>query len=413
MNYKISLAALAVAATVSGQAMAASGDATTTVNALIALGGTITPTGYAGLDNDIANAGTTVWATVVDDTAACLLDGVLCAGGEITKLEIPNAGWAPTGGLPAVLAELELIKGTLINLNLSNTAATDNVLAGGFTGLDALTALEKLALNDTGATGAIPDMTDATSLNWINVSDNSGITGMGAKLAGGSAITLVQAKANPAMVGDMTATLASVNLPLATITLDNSKLYGTVVLAGGHSAALSDSDIIPTGDATAITNSGYDAATVVQPATGATATPGEESATINWLQPVTGEETGYSVSYSADNGVTLLGTSAVTGLTHSFSNVPAGTYIAVVQSTGPDSRLATPTLSADFDVTAAVITPTPLECTAPQILNEAETACVDPEEEEEEEETTSSGGGGAALWLVMLPLMGLLRRKRA
>ncbi len=408
MNYKISLAALVVAATVSGQA--AAGDSADAVNALIALG-TITPAGYAGVDGDV-NTNTTAWATVADDTAACALGGVLCSGTDITKLEVPDAGFTPAGGLPAVLAAIDPIKDTLINLNLSNNLANpDNVLAGGFAGLDGFVALEKLALNGISADGVFPDMSASTSLNWVNLYDNVGITGMEGKLAGGSAITLIGLNGNTNMTGDMSSTLANIGNP-ANLTLNDSKVYGTVAVASGDVVALTGTDIIPTGDAGVITASGYDASLVVQAATGVTVTPGEETASIAWVAPaVTGVETGYSVSYTADDGVTLLGTEALGAVTtHTFSNMPAGTYKAVVQSTfAAEGRSAAPALSAAFDVTAA-----PLVCETGEELNEAGTACVAVEEEEEEEEgTTSSGGGGAAFWLIMLPLMGLLRRKSA
>jgi len=124
---------------------------------------------------------------------------------------------------------------------------------------------------------------------------------------------------------------------------------------------------------------------------------------------------GYSVSLTADDGETLEYTAAVAAgvMTASFDNVTAGTYKAVVSATGADDRSSAPVLSASFDVEEAVVV-TPPTCEEGETLNETTNECeTDEVEEEEEEEAVTSGGGGAALWLAMLPLMALFRRKRA
>lgn len=406
MNYKISLAALAVAATVSGQAIAATGDAMNAVNALRALG-VPTPSGYTGLDGDVTNVG--VWTSdATDDANACTFAGVLCDGSnEMTKFEMPNAAWAPTGGMPAVLTALDTVKDTLLTLNLSNTVGPNNDMSSGMTGLDGFTALQKLAINNSSADGVVPDMSGSTLLNWVNYADNPGITGLDGKLAGGSNITFLVTNNNNDMAGDLGPTLASVSTSSsANVTVDDTKLYGEYTFKAGDTASVANSDIIVANDPGTV---GYSAAAVVQPAAGATVTGGEEAATVSWTQPVAGAETGYNVSYTADNGVTLLGTTAVTGLTHSFSNVTAGTYKAVVQSTGPNSRMAASVMSADFVVTEAVTPPATQTCEDGSVIPATDT-CPDPADPEE---PVSSGGGGAALWLAMLPLMGLFRRKRA
>ena len=407
MNYKISLAALAVASIASGQAMAVgTGALSTGENTILAaLAPDATWTTANNWDTSLDSTALTNTADWADGVDECTWRGVVCdAGGNITHIEIPNSGLSASMG--DTLAALAPTAGTLVVMNLSTTAAPANVLAGDMTALPTFTALTHLALNGSSIAGVFPDMTPATTLNWVNIYTNPGLTGLAGKVAGGSAITLLGAQDNANLSGDMTPTLANISSP-ATITLNDSKLYGSVNWTSGDTMALANSDVVAVGGTTG--DHGYDETAVVQAASGVTVTPGEETATISWVEPTVGAQTGYNVSYSTDDGATLEGTTAIAAgvATHTFTNVPAApAYQAVVQSTGPDSRMASQALSADFEVTAGItdpVDPVVPTCADGETLNETTNEC---------ETTSSGGGGGAALWLVMLPLMGLLRRKR-
>lgn len=398
MNYKLSLAALAVASVVSGQAMAALTAGENTALAALNPDDTWTAVNWNTSIDGTALTNTGAWTAGTDE---CTWRGIICSGGDITHVEIPNSG---LNGMNAALAALTPAAATLQVLNVSNTAAPANDMSGSMAGLSAFTALTHLAVNNSSADGMVPDMSGATSLNWVNFADNPGITGMGAKLAGGSAITLIGVNNNNDMVGDMTATFAGLARPgTVTVNTNDSKVYGTVAYVAGDTMAVANSDIIVTNDPGTV---GYNAANVVQPASGATVTPGENTAMVSWVAPATGAQTGYNVSYSSDNGVTLQGTTAATGTSHNFTGVDAGTYVAVVQSTGPNGRMAAPVMSAAFTVTDGVTPPTPPTCDEDEVLNTTTNEC-------EPKPPTSSGGGGAAFWLLLTPLMGLLRRKQA
>ena len=437
MNYKISLAALAVAATVSGQAVAALSTAENAALAALITG----PTGVSGgwttsIDGSTALSNTANWTAGAADSE-CTWRGIVCDGGatgNITHVEIPNTGLTD---MTATLAALAPAAATITVINLSNGAgaghSTPNALPGSMAGLSAFTALTHLAVNNNSAAGVVPDMSASSNLNWVNFADNAGITGMGAKLAGGSAITYLQVNNSSSMTGDLTATFDNITHPV-NVTAHNSKVSGTLNWVTGDTVSvqtLADgglvSDIVVVGGTNA--DHGYDASLVVQPVASVTLnSAGEETATFSWIAPTTtGAETGASVSYTADDGVTLQGTTAGAANSHTFTGMTAGTYKAVVQSTGPNSRMSAPVLSDSFVVTAATA---PLNCTAPQVPNTAGTACVDPapvtpptcvapqvlntaQTECVDPTPVSSGGGGAAFWLIMLPLMGLFRRKSA
>lgn len=410
MNYKISLAALAVAATVSGQAAATLSTAENAALAALITGPTGIAAGWtSSIDGATSLTQTGAWVAGGADSE-CTWRGIVCDGGttgNITHVEIPNTGLAD---MTAALAALTPAASSLIVLNLSNASpaeSTPNALTGSMAGLSAFTALTHLAINNAGIVGAFPDMTDAVSLNWISVADSAGITSMTGKLAGGTAITHLVANNTENFVGDLSSTLANVSTVAAVnVTVDDSKLSGSLVTKTGDTISVANSDVIVTGDVLG----GYVASAVIQPVASVTLnSAGEETATFSWIAPtVTGEETGVNVSYTADDGATLEGTTAGAATSHTFTGMDAGAYKAVVQSTGPDGRMSAAVLSDSFTVTAATVTQ-PLTCELPEVLNEAEDACIDPVVEP----VASSGGGGAALWLVMLPLMGLFRRKRA
>lgn len=453
MKYKHSLAALAVASVITSQAMAYTGPEIAALEALAPATGTWVIGNWPNALDGTSITGT-AWG-VANDADPCNWHGIACTASEITNLEVPNSSMAQS--MTAILTALDPMKGTLKTLNISSTGVGSNNTGSGAipVAISGFTSLTHLAVNSTGGTGEIADTTALSALLVMNVNDNT-YTSFGGQVGGG-ALTTLQMQNNTDLTGDLTASLAaSANtltildtsdtklsgaLPsfsagvLTAFRADGSQLNGDLILpaattSGGFSAA--DWNMVATGvvpDATAaayLTDAAsYDAAQALLAPSAATAiqNTAKDGLDLTWTAAATGATpANYTVGYKLSSA-SVWTESTEAGTSKSVSPLDPGAYDVRVAANTATAMSAYTTATATIDAPAplsctapqvpntagtACVDPvvTPPTCTAPQVLNTAQTACVDPT-------PVSSGGGGAALWLVMLPLMGLFRRKSA
>ena len=434
MNYKHSLAALAVASVVSGQAMAYTAGEIAALEALAPATGTwVIGNWPAALDGtDITG---TAWGTA-GDADPCNWHGIACTASEITNFEVPNSSMAQS--MTAILAALDPMKSTLKTLNISSTSVgSDNTGSAAIpAAINGFTSLTHLAVNSSGGDGEISDTSTLTALQVMNVNDNGYDTFAGQ--VGGGTLTTLQMQNNADLAGDLTASLAasattltildtsdtklSGSLPsfssgaLTAFRADGSQLNGDLILpaattGGGFSAAdwnIVATGIVPDGTAAAYLAdvASYDAAQALRAPSAATAiqNTAKDGLDLTWTAAATGAAaTGYTVGHKLATDTAWTET-AEAGLSTSVTGLAAGTYDVRVAANTATAQSAFTTASATIEATV-VVPPVPT-CEDGETLNETTNEC-------ETDAVASSGGGGAALWLVMLPLLGLLRRKRA
>ena len=302
--------------------------------------------------------------------------GIYCDGDDkITHIEIPNAKMA--GSLAAVLTALDGISADLVSLNLSSTSAADaNALTGaipedgGGGDLVDFTALRYLALNDTGLSGDIPDLTALTQAQFVNFADNGFTTYTGP--VGGTALHTLGLNGNTGMSGDLAATISN-----ATI-LRNLSSDGTDLTGG----------LNPVENASASNGTAAD------------------SMTVTWAVPSEGvSPTAYGVQISNDDGVSwsgdgvsgLSGIGDVTTLDITIPNLADGSYLARITPKSGSLVGTFPRIAANVVV---------IDSSSTGTGGGTNTGGTNTGS------SGSSSGGGAVFWLMALPLLGFFRRRR-
>lgn len=436
MNYKHSLAALVVASAVSGQALAYTAGEVTAIEAL-APDLTWTLANWAtALDGTTALGGTAWNATTNPDP--CDWAGVACTGTDITHIEVPNA--AMTESIADVLAALDPAKTTLVSLNLSNTVGPNNTFAtGSMAALSGFTTLTHLALNATGVTGEVPDLAGAAGIEFVNIEENAGVTGFAGALGGASLKELfIKNTATVMIAGDLTSTLAASANSLVILDIQNSGIMGEIPSYAANTALtrfqangtglygafmvessvdttttpanwqINGTGVVPDAATETKLGAAYDSATTLNAPSAVTAiqNTAQDGLDLTWTAAATGATaTAYNVAYKLSSATAWIESSEA-GLVKAVSGLSAGSYdVRVSSSDGTAARSSYTTASATIDEPTTP-GPTTKECPDGTTIPVADTCPETPAKK-------SSGGGGAALYLALLPLMGLLRRKRA
>lgn len=434
MKTKLTIAALAVASTWAVNVQAATN--ASSVEALSAIMGIDVPNKHwvnqnvwtgveryaerlSNIDGNRTNFTGNAWV-YGDEAAACdTWAGVLCVNGDITYLEIPFS--EVNGEMSRLMAALAPVTGTLRSLNVVG----NHDLAGSAEGLEQLQKLEGLYLDNTGLSGELPDLSSMSELRFAGLNDNAGLTDLAGGI-GGSKLEVLNLNNTPNFTADMSTVLQASRNSLKRLNLANSAATGQIpdysantnlsyfVVAGsglGGSLNLANAGQISAGNLDT-SGTGVSAGTgtdglVIVPSVAAVTNVsavanGANTMLVSWSAS-TGAD-GYIVAYSNDDGANWSSEdiSGGTADTASINSLAAGTYLASVTAY---------TTNAD---TGAIVQSAATQAASSVVISD-EGATTNPASGSEDGGTTTSsksGGGGAALWLGLLPLMGLARKRK-
>lgn len=434
MKSKLTIAALAVASTWAVNVQAATN--ASSVKALNAVMGIDVPNKYwvnqnvwAGVeryaeqlnnvDGNRINFTGNAWV-YGDEAAACdTWAGVLCVNGDITYLEIPFA--EVNGEISRLMAALAPVSGTLRSLNVVGNYD----LRGSAEGLEQLQALEGLYLDNTGLSGELPDLSGMSELRFAGLNDNVGLTGLAGGI-GGSKLEVLNLNNTPNFTADLSTVLQASRNSLKRLNLANSAATGQIpdyssntnlsyfVVSGsglGGSLNLANAGQISpanldTSGAGVSAGTGTDGLLIV-PSIAAVinvsaVANGANAMLVSWTVSTSAD--GYIVAYSNDDRANW-SSEDISGGTADSANInslAAGTYLASVTAYATNADTGAIVQSAATQVASSVV------------ISDAVTTTTSPASGSDDGATTStkSGGGGAALWLGLLPLMGLARKPK-
>ena len=428
MNNKLTIAALAVASTWAVNVQAATN--ASSVEALNAIMGIDVPNEYwvnqnvwtgveryaerlSNVDGNRTNFAGNSWV-YGDESAACdTWAGVLCVNGDITYLEIPFA--EVNGEMSRLMAALAPVSGTLRSLNVVG----NRNLVGSAGGLEQMQALEGLYLDNTGLSGELPDLSGLAELRFAGLNDNAGLTGLAGGI-GGSQLEVLNLNNTPSFTADMTSVLEASRNSLKRLNLANSAatgqipdyssntnlsyfvvagsgLGGSLNLANAGQIAPSNLDTSGTGVSAGTGTDGLDIVPSVAAVSNVSAVAnGANTMLVSWSAS-TGAD-GYLVAYSNDGGTNWNSEDITNGGAESadISSLAAGTYLVSV------------TAYAINTDTGGMVQSSAIQASSSVVISDADTSGDD-----DVAASTKSGGGGAALWLGLLPLMGLARKRKA
>lgn len=428
---KLSIAALAVASTFTGAAHAATNaDSISVLRALMAID---TPNVY--WVNDHVWTGVESYTTTLsnvqsnrtsfagnpwvagDEALACdTWAGVLCVDGDITYLEIPFA--EVNGDMSRLMSALEPVKSTLRSLNVVGNGN----LHGSADGLEQLTELEGLYLDNTGLSGVLPDLSGMSNLRFAGLNDNYGLTGLAGGI-GGASLEVLNLNNTPNFTADMTSVLETSKNSLVRLNLANSAATGQIpdysnntnlnyfVITGSglggqlnlpSSGQISPENIDTSG--TGVSAGSGAEGLGINPSIAAVssvnaAANGANAMLVSWN--TVAEADGYIVSYSSDAGAnwsseTIAGGSVASS---NITSLAAGTYLVSV--------------TAYIDSDGKVVQSSPTQAPNSVVISDSESP-VSPSAGNDDDDTGSKKkSGGAALWLGLLPLMALARRRKS
>ena len=354
-----------------------------------------------------------------DEAAACdTWAGVLCVNGDITYLEIPFA--EVNGEMSHLMAALAPVSGTLRSLNVVGNYS----LRGSAEGLEQLQALEGLYLDITGLSGELPDLSGMSELRFAGLNDNAGLTGLAGGI-GGSKLEVLNLNNTPNFTADLTSVLQTSRNSLKRLNLSNSAATGQIpdysantdlsyfVVAGsglGGSLNLANAgqispgnlDTTGTGVSAGTGTDGLDIVPSIAAVSNVSAVANGANAMLVSWSASTGAD-GYIVAYSNDGGTNWSSEdiSGGTADSASINSLAAGTYLASV------TAYAT---NAD---TGAIVQSAAVQAASSVVISDADATTTPASGNDDATTSTKSGGGGAVLWLGLLPLMGLARKRKA
>ena len=434
MKTKLTIAALAVASTWAVNVQAATN--ASSVEALNAIMGIDVPnkqwvnqnvwTGverYAerlsNVDGNRINFTGNAWV-YGDEAAACdTWAGVLCVNGDITYLEIPFAEM--NGEMSRLMTALTPVSGTLRSLNIVG----NQDMRGSAEGLEQLQALEGLYLDNTGLSGELPDLSGMSELRFAGLNDNADLTGLAGGI-GGTKLEVLNLNNTPQFTADMTRVLQTSSNSLKRLNLANSAATGQIpdysantnlsyfVVAGsglGGSLNLANAgqispgnlDTSGTGVSAGTGTDGLDIVPSVAAVSNVSAVAnGANAMLVSWSASAGAD--GYIVAYSNDGGANWSSEDISGGTVDSASinSLAAGTYLVSVTAYATNADTGAKVQSAATQASGSVV------------ISDTNTT-TNPAGGTDDGATTStkSGGGGAALWLGLLPLIGLARKRKS
>lgn len=431
MKTKLTIAALAVASTLTATAQAATND--DSIEVLRALMAIDTPNefwvnqqvwsgveSYASTLSNVQSNRTSFagspWVAGDEALACDTWAGVLCVNGDISYLEIPFAEM--NGDMSRLMSALAPVKATLRSLNVVGNAN----LKGSAEGLEQLSALEGLYLDNTALSGELPDLSGLSNLKFAGLNDNSELTGLAGGI-GGSSLEVLNLNNTPKFSADVTSILETSKNSLVRLNLSNSAVTGQIP-DYSNNTSLNYFDIAGTGlggelnlpsdgqitagnidtTGTGVTGgTGTDGLTIT-PVISAVASvnaaaDGANAMLVGWS--TVAEAEGYMVSYSSDAGTNWSSETVAGGDTSSanINGLAAGTYLVSVTA-----YISNPAASGST-----------IQSAPTQAANSVVISDTDDSADDDGTAVTSkkSGGGGAALWLGLLPLMALRSKRRS
>lgn len=347
--------------------------------------------------------------------------GVLCVDGDIRYLEIPFSQMH--GDMAAAMAALAPIKDTLRTINFVGSTN----LRGTAEGLQNLTALEGLYIDNTGVSGELPDLSGLANLRFAGLNDNMGLTGIAGGI-GGAKLEILNLNNTPNFQSDITRVLEtskhslhrlnlahssatgqipdySANTQLNYFVVTGSGLGGQLNLSNSGQIAPENLNTAGTGISAGQGTSGSDISPSILAVSNVTAAAnGANAMVVGWSS--SGTVDGFIVSYSIDGGANWSSELVASGNLKiaDVTGLAAGTYLVSVTAYRTNAAGVTVQSTATHAPSSVVISNanTPVTPSTPSEGTDST---------DSNDTSSGNGGGGAALWFAVLPALVVLRRR--